>query len=212
MDRVTPAHNPYCAHGFAPGRVPWGAQSGVVLDDVVTQLTRRVGAWQILGPHGSGKTTLLAHLARVALARGCSVERWRGTRRLDTPVHAGGRALSASLVLLDEAEQIPWLRRAGLRLWCTLRRRTLVMTTHSDLGVDVLCTLAVTAPVLDHVLAALWSAQGVVPTRVDSALLLRRHGGNVREILFELYDEHERARRSVPRDRGPSSGHHVTRG
>lgn len=108
MDRVTPAHNPYCAHGFAPGRVPWGAQSGVVLDDVVTQRgTARLGqdyAARALGTLRAGARMLGRALARHAASghadprgRACAVGVTSLTRRGGTSPVAATRW--ASLVV-----------------------------------------------------------------------------------------------------------------
>jgi hypothetical protein len=119
---------------------------------------------QIVGPHGTGKSTLLAHLALRAKRDGITV------------------------TALDDATV-----RSPVRLaYARLRHRHLLVTAHRDLGLPTLyetrLDLAGARAVLGHLLRG-----HRVTGPSDEALraLLTKHGGNLREVLFDLYDQYE---------------------
>ncbi len=69
----------------------------------------------------------------------------------------------------------------------------LVVTTHRDLGFATLArremTRALAARVVAHLLG---ETSWPPPSLADLAIRLERQHGNLREVLFELYDEVER--------------------
>lgn len=200
------AYNPFAAARFAPGALPW-------LGDDVEEMLARVcvpgSRHQILGPHGSGKSTLLRELERRARRAGFSVARVRGSRGL-----AGLER--AELWLVDEYEELSrWERwwvaqrvrvrlparlpaRGGLpargELPARAGRAALVVTAHRDVGFPTLCERAVSAEVARGLVERLLAGQGdfVAPSEAELARALGRHSGNLREVLFELYDQVER--------------------
>ena len=126
-----------------------------------TQLGRQA---QIIGPHGTGKSTLLAHLvARAARDR-------------------------IAVVALDDADV-----RSPLRArWARFRHRYLLITTHSDLGLPTLSRTRISLECARAVILHLLRAHpGFVPDDRDLERLLAAHDGNLREVLFALYDRIE---------------------
>ena len=148
------------------------------------KLSRQRYRGALVGHHGSGKTTLLEDLA-AHLARTGWQPRWV---RLSTENRGLPRDFQRSFgprdfVLLDGAEQL------GLLAWWQFRARTrraggLVITTH-QLGRLPLLRHCTTSPELLQALVARLSS----PLSLDEARALhRRHRGNLREALRELYD------------------------
>jgi RecA/RadA recombinase len=119
---------------------------------------------QIVGPHGSGKSTLLAHLVARAQRDGIVV------------------------AALDDATV-----RSPLRvLYARARHRQLLVTAHHDLGLPTLCHLRVdlanTRAVVAHLLR---EYPAYAPSDAALTALLVTHAGNLREVLFALYDRYE---------------------
>lgn len=160
----------------------------------------RPGArYQILGPHGSGKTTLLRQLERAARAAGLVVVSLRGSRACVRDLVPASRA---DLVLLDEVEELGLLGRLG---WFSFRQGLaarqmlgtrgpgLVISAHRDFGLETLARRSVSPELALQVVTALLSgSEWQPPSRAEIARRLERHQGNLREVLFELYDAVER--------------------
>jgi len=182
---VTVRHNPFSAARFAPGALPWLGAPGEL--DALADAAFRGGArHQIVGPHGSGKSTLLVHLARVAQRRGLAVRLVRAGR---APARAVLRSLGADAVLLDEGEALGLALQPLLAL-AALSRTPLVVSVHHDVGLPTLRRCQASPELAAAVVAHLRADSE--PLRAEPfAPRLARHGGNLRELLFELYDEVE---------------------
>ena len=118
------------------------------------------GRGAIVGAHGSGKTTLLEDLAERLERRG----------ELD-------------YMLVDGADELSWLAWTRLRLRAR-STRWFVITSHRE-GLLPLLHKCETSPAL---LAELVHSLGESISAEESLALHRRHGGNLREALRELYD------------------------
>ena len=146
----------------------------------------------LVGPHGHGKTTLLNELSNRLSSNGWRVRRetlHRGDRRIPeiTKDHLLAELSSNDLVVLDGAEQLDrrewrWFRHAtrqGGGLLITSHRRGLLPTlkqcgTSSQLLAELMNELHCSVECRQPSAAELW----------------KRHHGNVREALWELYDWH----------------------
>jgi hypothetical protein len=143
----------------------------------------------IVGPRGRGKTTLLDALAPRLRAQGWSTHRLRlcSSHRDFTPRE--WRTLSAcgdtDLILLDGAEQLGPLRRLKLLL---LARHAggLVITTHRTAFFPTLYECRTSPELLETLVGKL--APQYALDGAASGVLHRRHRGNVRDALRELYD------------------------
>lgn len=188
MSLTGAAHNPFAAARFAPGALPW---LGDDVDGMLARVCVSGSRHQILGPRGSGKSTLLCELERRARRAGWRVARVRGSRGL-----AGLEG--GELWLVDEYEELSrwerWCVAQRPRLPASGGRAALVVTAHRDAGFPTLCERAVSAEVARGVVERLLAGQGdfAAPSEADLALALWRHSGNLREVLFELYDQVER--------------------
>lgn len=159
----------------------------------------------LVGPHGSGKTTLLEDL-EPRLQR-------QGFRLRKLTLHEGDRRLSASqrrdlfqdlspseILLLDGAEQL------GRFAWLEARTRSraaggLVVTSHRPGLLPTLCECRTTPELLDGILRELLEDAPSPPA--DE--LFRRHGGNLRDALREMYDLYAEATSSAAARTGSPS-------
>lgn len=180
------ATNPFATRFVQPGAIPWVCATAS--DELATLADRLAtgGSWQVLGPHGTGKTTLLRHL-QAALER--SGRRAVFTRAPRRAIAAG--ALGA-VVLADEVESWPFGALALLRAACRVRNATLVVSCHRDLGLSTLHERRVDVELAVRVVEQLVGATWV--EREQVAALLERHRGDLRELLFALYDRHNAGR------------------
>lgn len=155
----------------------------------------------IVGPMGTGKTTLLGELARGLRARGFEVvsavvrrdEEGRPVRPSLPPAPGDRHA-----VLIDGLDLLPpWSRAAW---WLRCRRAVVVLAGHRPLGCPVLHRTDADPGVLASLVAEL--AGSSAPPSPWLAERLEARGGNVREVLFELYDRASRGAvvAGVPRD------------
>ncbi len=194
-----PARNPFAACRWTSERVPLWLPPGETLPGLVDRLARQRFCGQIVGPHGSGKSTLLRHL-RLYLQRRlgarCMVEGRTGRPgaawwKLLLP--PSRRAGPRQLWLIDGWERLPGRRK----LWLRLGRRLghgMIATAHAPLGLPTLMHTQATDELLRHLLLHLGAeTQRLLAPGETLSGLLARHGGNLREVLFELYDRYERA-------------------
>ncbi|MES1210983.1 MAG: hypothetical protein ABUL63_01485, partial [Acidobacteriota bacterium] len=147
----------------------------------------------IVGPHGHGKSTLLGDLGRRLETRGLRTLRLslrEAHPRLTREERRQLRNLGPNdVLLLDGAERLDrwawWLVRFRTR-----RAAGLVVTAHQPGLLATLVECCTTPQLLEGIVAELLDGSdggdgGDIP---DAAELHARHGGDVREALFELYD------------------------
>lgn len=181
--------NPFSTRHVRPGAIPFFFPPGESPERLLARLAALGGRAQIVGPHGSGKSTLLAALAeglRRCGRRALLIELHDGQRRL--PPAALGAAEPGDLVMVDGYEQLSLWSRWRLRRHSRRRALELLVTAHRPIGLPTLWETSVDAPrarrVVDHLLGP-----GRSPiTDQDLAAALARHPGDLREVLFDLYD------------------------
>jgi len=182
--------NPFSTRYTRPGRLPPLDAAGRLLDidALMTALRVTGGSAAIVGPHGTGKTTLLHALAERLEAAGCLA----GVLRLRSPGDAVVlwrsivRARHGSTLCVDSWECLgPWGRIVSvLARWRGCR---LVVTSHRAPGLPILCRAEGTLPVLAALVTRVPDHGGLIGD-ADISEAYRRHGGNLRESLYDLYD------------------------
>ncbi len=198
-----PGDNPFASHHIRPGAVPFLFPADQSLSQILERFRSSGWRGQIVGGHGTGKSTLLVALAR-ALEAADHVVRFEqlpaGRQRLPAGLlhwEPGSSPLDRPpILLLDGAERLwPWSR---WWLGRQLRRQGwgLIAAAHRPLGLSTLYRTRPTPELASRVIAHL-AAEASVPA--DLATRLRRRGGDLRAVLFDLYDEHERMRRGRPK-------------
>jgi hypothetical protein len=160
---------------------------------------------QVVGPHGTGKSTLIR-----ALLPGMQQRGWRPLliqlsaqeRRL---WRAGGVSPLLFTVLAEEGprvlvidgyEQLGWCVRWRLKRACRRGGHGLVVTAHTGVGLPELYRTRVDAALARRVVRALVREdQRSLGNEVDLGALVQAHAGNLRAVLFALYDLYEQRRR-----------------
>jgi hypothetical protein len=193
--------NPFSTRFIQPGAIPYKCFDGSTVSDLVERFLRLpTKRGSIVGPHGSGKSTLVASIV-VAL----------DARRPETKIHSlrfstdqfASRLLKrsvlewtrSSVVILDGYEQ--------LRLWSRLmvdwiarsRSISILATAHEPLrGFETIWETSVNEAssrwVVEQLLQQPATALGAnaLLQSDDWARSRAKHGQNLRESLFDMYD------------------------
>ena len=152
---------------------------------------------ELVGPHGTGKTTLLHALLRWAEAQGIQFRIYTlhdGQRRLPQGWASG---TMPDVYVIDGAEQLSWLSRTRLVRHCRRQGCGLLITTHASLGLpELYTTLPADAATLRRVVEAIAGTEHV-PNPEIAQQLVKQHQGNLRLMLFDLYDQWEAQRRPL---------------
>ena len=202
--------NPFATCWTRPGALDFRFAEGDSADQLIARLATNGWRGAIVGPHGSGKSTLLHTLNPALRAAGCRVRTVslrdkqgylpRGSFAFDVVGDACDttRPLPSkyhrTLLIVDGYEQLGWLERWRLEWHCRRANLGLLVTSHAPTRIPTLIHLEPDARLLQQLVAELTTdlSTQVVPRHVTASHAC--HGSNVREILFDLYDLHERLR------------------
>lgn len=181
--------NPFVTRRVRPGAIPFffppPLDAAALLDR--WQAAGRRGA--IVGPHGSGKSTLLAALRAELTHRGCRtfvLELHDGQRRL--PIAQLAAVAPGDVVLVDGYEQLGLLGRWRLARLCRQRKLGLLTTTHRPTRLPTLYCTSIDLPTARRVVDHLLGSHRELISDADLRRSLERQRGDLREVLFELYD------------------------
>ena len=195
---VGAASNPFATRFVSPGCIPYFFSSPEETDQILDRGEASFWRGQILGPHGSGKTTLVRHLQPLLKDKFDSIKhliiRGRSSVQL---CHEPSGVISAvksttakhwsrQLIVIDGVERLSWLQRRLLISHCQRRGNGLIVTTHRRLAwLPVLYRTNFDEQQFNRILNHL----GVDRRDHRYQQLADRHGGNCRDMLFELYDQ-----------------------
>ena len=188
--------NPFSTRHVRPGAIDYLFPPGTTAESLLARLEGNSWHGQIVGPHGSGKSALLATLIRAV--EGSTrhvhlVELHDGQRRMPGNFWRTDRIGPDTLVVVDGYEQLGFLSRSRLRRCCRKRALGLLVTAHMSVGFPDLFR---TAP--DMATTVRLVEQLVDQDSPISADEIRErfstHKGDIRELLFDLYDVHEQRR------------------
>lgn len=192
-----PTENPFCTRRVRPGALPFLFPTDQTAETLVARLAGN-GWWgQITGPHGSGKSALLAALTPAIEAQGRQallIELHDGDRRLPRDLRQLPRQNRSTLVIVDGYEQLSRWSRWSLKRGCRRRGCGLLVTAHGPAGLPELFRAAVDLPLAQRIVTQLLVGHAVSVAPDEVAACLGRHGGNLREALFALYDLYEQRR------------------
>jgi hypothetical protein len=93
-------------------------------------------------------------------------------------------------MVIDGYEQLSWFARFRLKRWCRHRACGLLIATHQPMGLPESYSTRVTDEIAREVVDFLTDAEGARFTAMLNDRLAH-HSGNLREVLFDLYDLHE---------------------
>jgi energy-coupling factor transporter ATP-binding protein EcfA2 len=189
--------NPFATCWTKPSALAFRFQDGQCVEELVAKLAAQNWGGQIIGPHGSGKSTLLATLKPALSAAG------RQIREIE--LKDGSRPLAriltgpshGEILVVDGFEQLNWLARLQLKRRCRRAGAGLLVTTHVSMGLPTLVQLSPSRRLVEQLVADLCAQVPSAITSEDVAASHASHGSNLREIFFDLYDRHERLRRTT---------------
>lgn len=193
--------NPFATCWTNPQAMQYLAADRATPADLVRRLRDNGWRGQIVGPHGAGKSTLLAALCQVVqigdrkwvqvnLHRRRTKEGWRAFRstRLD----------KQTLLVVDGFEQLGILARKRISWQCQRRGAGLLVTAHQSVGLPMLVELQPCPTLALHVFRYLTRGVDTPVTEGDVLHAFNACNGNIREMLMNLYDLHERRIRTAP--------------
>ena len=192
------ADNPFSTRRVRPGAIAYRLPLGKDVTRLLERLERNGWQGQIVGPHGSGKSALVATL-RAALERSgrptLSIELHDQARRLPMSRRRIGELAPGAVVLVDGYEQLRRFSRFLLKRLCRRKGLGLVVTSHRSVAFPDLfrttTSLALAREIVDELLAGV-----LLPLTAEEVnARFAQHRGNLREVLFDLYDLYERRRR-----------------
>lgn len=182
--------NPFITARVRPGAVAYRFPPGESVAELVDRL--RAARWrgQIVGPHGSGKSTLLAALLPALEAAGrrtmlvtlSEAQRWRPRAIARTSLGTTG------LLVVDGYERLTRPARWLAHWRCRARGWGLLVTAHHGVGLPPLTALRPDLATAQAIVRELLVGYNGTIGDDDVALAWRRHGGNLRETLFDMYD------------------------
>lgn len=190
--------NPFATCWTRPGALAFRFDDGHSAEQLVAKLAAQRWWGAIVGPHGSGKSTLLKTLKPALLAAGIRIHAIT-LRNAQRQLPPGFLSFDRDrvLVIIDGYEQLRWLERARLKHRCRRANHGLLVTTHSPTSIPTLLRLAPEERLVQQLVGDLTAHVSTPITPADVAASHACHGSNVREILFDLYDRHERRRHVV---------------
>ncbi len=198
--------NPFASHRVLA--IPYRPE-GLGWDDLMERLARLRYRAAIVGPKGAGKTTLLEALAPRLAALGFQPHPIRLDEehpRLDRGVldRLCRQLGPGDVVLLDGAEQLSRLAWWRFR-WRAARAGGLIIASHRPGRLPTLLGCRPSPQLLAAVVADLLSpGDSLSSDQIES--LHRRHCGNIREALRELYDWQAAGGSVSPSDHGRRPG------
>lgn len=183
--------NPFSTRFIDPKSHTFVFPAGQSLDRIGAYF-RENGWWgEITGPRGTGKSTLLHTLCCWAEEQGCT---YRFFFLNDQQQHLPldwSFGPGVDFYAVDGAEQLPGWMWSWLAWHCRRRDSGLLATTHHSLRLPPLYqTRLANAETIRRVVEAIAGPENV-PDPDLARQLAAKHSGDIRSVLFELYDSWE---------------------
>lgn len=196
--------NPFCSRRIRPGAIPFMVPDGMAMDVLVERLRENGWLGQIIGPHGSGKSTLLAALLPAVEKAGrqvVHVELQDGVRQLPLSPEDIERLDAETLLAIDGYEQLSYWSRRRLKNKGKSLGFGLIIIAHAPFDLPDLYRTRGDLVIAQMIVRELLRDTPVVipPELVEERF--HEHGGNVREMLFSLYDVYELEYRRIQAER-----------
>jgi hypothetical protein len=97
--------------------------------------------------------------------------------------------------VVDGFEQFSWLARWRLKRRCRRMCSGILVTSHRPTGLPTLIEISPEPELVHRLVNELCAGASALITPQDVTAGYARHGSNIRELFFDLYDRHEQLRR-----------------
>ena len=115
-------------------------------------------------------------------------------RRLPLRLQSDPRLRPPVVLVVDGYEQLGRWSRLMLKRFCRRQGVGLLVTAHKSVGLPQLYRTVVTPDLAGQIVGTLLGGREPPFTPEEVSHCLSRHGGDLREVLFELYDLFEQRR------------------
>lgn len=192
-DTVGRIANPFAARMLRPGAVDYVVPPDLDLEGLLATLAETGWKGAIEGPHGTGKSALLSALAARLREAGKSVHiiELRDRQRYLPSEFWDAEPVRETVLFVDGYEQLGRLSRYRLDRLCRRLELGLVVTSHTPVALPTLYRTSPDEDLAWQVVQRLMTHGHSLVTREDVAAAFTRCGGNLREMLFEMYDLYE---------------------
>jgi hypothetical protein len=112
-------------------------------------------------------------------------------RQLPAEVYRGDAIRPEKVLVVDGYEQLSFWNRLWTRRCCRRRRCGLIVTAHAPVGLPDLFRTSPSFPLVEEVVGRLLQGRPIPWSAKELSDRLEHHQGNVRELLFDLYDLYE---------------------
>jgi len=186
--------NPFATRFVRPGALSFRFREHASIDSLIEWLAVNRWRGQILGPHGSGKSTLLCALTKELSRRG------RHVRTLENVLVMRGLAQAwrdslewneSTQIVVDGFERFAWWQRRLLFFLVGRRNCGLLVTAHRDLGIPLVYRTSPTPRIAREIVRQLLCQRSDCISDAEIMDIFHKVHGNVRELLFALYDLYE---------------------
>jgi hypothetical protein len=190
--------NPFSTSRIRPGAVAFLFPPGESACGLARRLEQSGWRGAVVGPHGSGKSALLAalvpaleHLGRPVVL----IELHDGARSLPAELESGAEIAPGSVLVVDGYEQLSRVGRWRLSRLCRRGGLGLLVTAHSKVPLPILFRTTTDAKLARRLLDVLIGPSDAFIDDDELTASLAARGGNLRDLLFDLYDRFEQCRR-----------------
>jgi len=192
--RLFPDENPFSTARVKPGAMAFHFVGDTSAAKLVAQLRENRWRGQIVGPHGSGKSTLLQALFPEIEAAGrevrCYIAKPNDSQLPMSTVDQADWADSTQVVI-EGYELLSRRNQKELDRVCRETQTGLLITCHKSQGLPTLFHTSMTVELAISLVEQLLPDDCEFITPADVRDSFSRHGQNLRELLFEMYDLYE---------------------
>ncbi len=192
--------NPFCSRRIRPGAIPFYFPEGISFETLLATLETNAWCGQIIGPHGSGKSTLLAALLPEIAQRRRRIihlELQDGVRQLPISETDFLEMDANTQLAIDGYEQLSFWTRRKIKNRAQKQGFGVIILGHEPLEYPDLYQTSRELSVAKLIVHQL-TANTIV--RIPDAIVQEHfelYNGNLREMLFSLYDVFEEAYRAL---------------
>lgn len=189
--------NPFSTVATKPGAIEFRFSGDTNAATLVDQLRRDEWRGEIVGPHGSGKSTLLQSLKPAMVLAGRQLVEFVVTPKNRQIAFSSGETsswTSSTQVIVEGYESLRIRDRMALTRVCRSKQAGLLITCHESQGLPTLYETSITLDLATELVDRLLPDGCNFITHADVEAAFARHGQNLRELLFEMYDLYEQRR------------------